>query len=117
VDEAEAAAEERDAAALRAFVADDYKDPGGRDAADVRNLLHTYLIAHPSLRLITRIDSIEIEGKELARLKVTVGVLAREADSKSNWDLAVEVRRLDVRLAREGGGDWRVIRAGPQKGP
>ena len=41
-------------------------------------------------------------------------MLAREADSESNWDLAAEVRRLDIRLAREGGGDWRVIRAGPQ---
>jgi hypothetical protein len=116
VDEAETAAEARDASELRALVADDYNDPSGRDAADVRNLLHAYLVAHPSLRLITRIDSIEIEGKELARLKVTVGVLAREADSESNWDLAAEVRRLDIRLARADGGDWRVIRAGPQEG-
>ena len=116
MNEAEAAAEERDASALRAFVADDYQDPGGRDAADVRNLLHAYLVAHPSLRLITRIDSIEFEGRELARLKVTVGVLARESDPESNWDLAAEVRRLDIRLAREDGGDWRVIRAGPQEG-
>ncbi len=115
MDEAETAAEERDASALRALVADDYKDPNGRDAVEVRNFLHAWLVAHPSLRLITRIDSIEIEGKELARLQVTVGVLGREADSESNWDLAAEVRRLDIRLAREGGGEWRVIRAGPQK--
>jgi hypothetical protein len=114
VDEAESAAEERDASALRALVADDYEDPRGRDAAEVRNLLHAWLVAHPSLRLITRIDSIEIEGTELARLRVTVGVLSREADPESNWDLAAEVRRLDIRLARGGGGDWRVIRAGAQ---
>jgi hypothetical protein len=100
---------------LRALVADDYEDASGRDAADVRTLLHAYLVAHPSLNLITRIDSIEIEGKELARLKVTIGVLAREADAESSWDLAAEVRRLDVRLAREDGGEWRVIRADPQQ--
>jgi hypothetical protein len=115
VDEAELAAEARDASELRALVADDYEDPNGRDAVEVRNFLHAWLVAHPSLRLITRIDSVEIEGKELARLQVTVGVLARDADSESNWDLAAEIRRLDIRLAREDGGDWRVIRAGPQK--
>lgn len=64
---------------------------------------------------MTRIDSIELEGTEQARLRVTVGVLAREADADSSWDLAAEVRRLDVRLAREDGGEWRVIRAGPQR--
>ena len=79
------------------------------------HLLHAYLVAHPSLSLITRIDSIELEGKELARLQVTIGVLGREANAESNWDLAAEVRRLDIRLAREDGGDWRVIRAGPQQ--
>jgi len=42
-------------------------------------------------------------------------VLARETDSESNWDFAAEVRRLDIRLAREDSGDWRVIRAGPQE--
>jgi hypothetical protein len=108
-------AEARDASELRALVADDYEDASGRDAADVRTLLHAYLIAHPSLKLITRIDSIELEGTEQARLKVTVGVLAREADAESGWDLAAEIRRLDVRLARGGGGEWRVIRAGPQE--
>lgn len=115
VDEAEAAAEARDASDLRALVADDYEDASGRDAADLRTLLHAYLVAHPSLKLITRIDSIELEGTEQARLKVTIGVLAREADSDSSWDLAAEVRRLDIRLARKDGGEWRVIRAGQQE--
>ncbi len=114
VDTAETAAEERDASALRALIADDYGDTSGRDAAEVRNLLHAWLVAHPSLSLITRIDSIELEGTELARVQVTVGVIGREANAESDWDLAAEVRRLDIRLAREGGGDWRVIRAGPQ---
>jgi len=72
VDSAEAAAEERDVSGLRDLVADDYEDASGRDAADVRNLLHAWLVAHPSVNLMTRIDSIELEGTELARVKVTV---------------------------------------------
>jgi hypothetical protein len=114
VDAGERAAEARDASELKALVADDYDDPQGRDADDLRTLLHGYLIAHPSLRLITKIDSIELDGTELARLRVTVGVLSRGAASESDWDLAADVHRLDVRLARGDDGEWRAIRAGPQ---
>ncbi len=113
---AEIAAEERDASELRALVAKDYQDPAGRNAEDIRNLLHGYLIAHPSLHLITRIDSIELEGTELARVKVTVGMLGREADSESGWEVATDIHRLDIRLARGDDGEWRAIRAGPQEG-
>ncbi|HEX9708327.1 MAG TPA: hypothetical protein VGA24_11880 [Steroidobacteraceae bacterium] len=116
VDEAETAAEKRDAAALRALVADDYEDASGRDAAEVRTFLHAWLVAHPSVNLITRIDSIELEGTELARVKVTVGMLGREASGDSDWDLAADIERLDIRLAREDGGDWRVIGAVRQDG-
>ncbi len=110
---AETAAEARDASELRGLVADDYKDASGRDASEVRNLLHAWLVAHPSVNLLTRIDSIELEGTELARVKVTVGMLGREARDGSDWNLAAEVQRLDIRLARED-GEWRVIGAARQ---
>jgi hypothetical protein len=113
MDEAEAFAEARDAPALRDLVADDYTDASGRDAADVRNLLHGWLIAHPSVNLLTRIDSIELEGTELARVQVTVGMLGREANGEADWDLAADVERLDIRLALQDGG-WRVIAASSQ---
>ena len=94
------------------MVADDYRDGEGRGADDIRSYLHAYLIAHQSIHLITRIDALEVEGAEIARLKVTVGMLGREADS--SWDLAGDVYRFDVRLARED-GEWRVTRAGWQE--
>jgi hypothetical protein len=110
VDSTESAAEERDASELRGLVADDYADASGRDASDVRNLLHAWLVAHPSVNLLTRIDSIELDGTELARVRVTVGMLGREANGASDWDLAADIERLDIRLARDG-ADWRVIGA------
>jgi hypothetical protein len=110
VDEAESLAEARDASGLRGLVADDYEDAGGRDAVDIRSFLHAWLIAHPSVNLLTRIESIELEGTELARVDVTVGLLGREAVGESDWGLALEVERLEIRLARDG-GDWRVIGA------
>jgi len=117
VDEVEALAEARDAGELRAMIADDYRDESGRDASEVRNFLHAWLVAHPSVNLVTRIDSIELEGTEQARVQVTVGMLGREAkgDSGSDWDLAADIERLDIRLARDG-SDWRVVGAGRQGG-
>jgi hypothetical protein len=67
-------------------------------------------VAHPSVNLLTRIDSVELEGTELARLQVTVGMLGREAKGASDWDFAADVERLDIRLALDG-DDWRVIGA------
>ncbi len=113
VDEVEQLAESRDAGELRAMIADDYRDASGRDASDIRNLLHAWLVAHPSVNLLTRIDSIELEGTEQARVQVTIGMLGREAKGGSDWDLAADIERLDIRLARDG-GDWRVVGASRQ---
>lgn len=96
---------------MRELIADDYRDGDGRGADEIRRYLHGYLIAHQSIRLITRIDVIELEGRQVARAQVTVGMLGRESDS--NWDLAADIQRLDLRLAREDSG-WRVTRAGWQ---
>lgn len=113
VDEVETLAEARDAGELRALIADDYRDTNGRDASDVRNLLHAWLVAHPSVNLLTRIDAIELEGTEQARVQVTIGMLGREAKGGADWDLAVNVERLDIHLVRDG-SDWRVVAAGRQ---
>jgi hypothetical protein len=68
------------------------------------------------VNLLTRIDSIELEGTEQARVGVTVGLLGREAKEGSEWDFAADIERLDIRLARDG-GEWRVVGAGRRDGP
>lgn len=93
------------------MIADDYRDGDGRSADELRRYLHGYLIAHQSIRLITRIDAIELQGAEVARAQVTVGMLGRE--SESTWDFAADIYHFDLRLAQEG-GEWRVTRAGWQ---
>jgi hypothetical protein len=94
---------------LRELIADDYQDADGRGADEIRRYVQGYLITHQSIHLITRIEDIEIQGEEVARAEVTVGMLGRESDSR--WDLAADVYRFDLRLARED-GEWRVTRAG-----
>jgi hypothetical protein len=117
VGEAEQAAEARDAFALRALVADDYRDARGNGAEDVRRYVHGYLLAHQSVHLLVRIDDIAFPATDLARLRATVGMAGREAAGASAWDLAADVYEFDVTLARADGG-WKVIRAdwGPALG-
>ena len=107
---AEQAAEARDASALLDLVADDYRDGRGNGAAEIRRYARGYLIAHQSIRLLVRIDQLELVARDLARLEATVGMLGREAEAASAWDLAADVYEFDVTLARED-GDWRVTRA------
>lgn len=109
VAEAEAAAEARDASRLFELIAPDYRDPRGFGADELRRYLRGWLIAHQSVRLLTRVESIEFPAEGLARLSVTVGMVGREAGGEA-WDLAADVYDLDVTLARED-GEWRVIRA------
>lgn len=107
---AEQAAEARDGLALRALVADDYKDGRGNGAEEIRRYVHGYLLAHQSVHLLVRIEDIELPATGLARLRAIVAMVGKEADAASAWDLAADVYEFDVTLAREG-GDWRVVRA------
>ena len=115
VREAEDAAEARDASRLFELIAPDYRDPRGLGADELRRYLRGWLIAHQSVRLLTRVESIEFPAEDLARLSVTVGMVGREAGGEA-WDLAADVYDLDVTLARED-SEWRVIRAEWRRGP
>ena len=107
---AEQAAEARDAFALRALVADDYRDDRGRGAEEIRRYVHGYLVAHQSVHLLVRIEDIELKATDLARLRATVAMVGQEAEGASAWDLAADVYEFDVTLAGED-GEWRVTRA------
>lgn len=113
--EAEALAEARQAPALRELIADDYGDPAGRDAGELRRLLHGYLLAHPSIHLLTRINEIQVDGRGNGRARLTIGMLGRNAPDAGAWDLAAEVHELELFLSADG-DDWRVTSARWQRG-
>ncbi len=114
VAEAREAAEARDASRLFGLIASDYRDPRGFGADELKRYLRGWLIAHQSVRLLTRVNSVEFPAEGLARLSVTVGMVGRETGGEA-WDLAADVYDLDVTLARED-GEWRVIRADWRRG-
>jgi len=112
----EHAAEQRDFSALMKLVSPQYSDDAGRDAETLEQYVRGYLMIHPSIRLLTRIDSIDFPYKNMARVNVTVGSLARESSDSnesgksSAFDLAADLQQLEIELVREG-EQWRVRRA------
>jgi len=110
IDTAEEAAEARDAPALVGLIAPDYGDARGNGAEEIGRYVRGYLLAHQSIRLLTRIESIDFPGTDLARVRATVGMVGREAEAAGAWDLAADVYEFDVTLALED-GEWRGTRA------
>ena len=108
IETGEAAAEARDLPALMDLVSPDYQDDSGRDSRELRNYVHGYLIANQSIRLLTRIDSIEFPYRDMARVDLTVGSLGREAPEDSSFDLAAEQLSIELQL---DDGEWKVTRA------
>jgi len=92
------------------LVSVDYADPDGRDATELAQYVRGYLLIHPTIHLLTRINSIDFPYRDLARVQVTVGSLARESGGETSFDLAADVHEFEIELVRED-DHWRVRRA------
>ena len=105
----EEAAEERDAGALVELISDRYADGQGRSADDLAQYVRGYLLLHPSIHLVTRIETIEFPFRDQARVRLTLGSLAREG-AGATLDVAADLQTVDLEITREG-DVWRVTRA------
>ena len=104
---AEDAAERRDHADLMDLVAPDFEGAHGEDVAEVSRLLRGYLLAHPSIHVTTRIDQIDFPYADMARVRLTVGMLGSDARA---LELSADTLALGLDLQRRE-GEWRVTRA------
>jgi hypothetical protein len=106
----EAAAEARDLSALMELVAADFRDEqvGGRE--ELQQYLRGYLVMHQSIHLLTRVDSVELPYRDMAKVRLTVGTLGRDSAAASALELAADVYDVQLELQLDG-DDWRVTRA------
>jgi hypothetical protein len=108
--EAERAAEARDLAGLMTLVSPGFRDGQGGDREELERSLRGYLVMHPALHLLTRVESLEFPYEDYARVRLTVGTLGREAAAATAFDLAADVHEVALELKLEG-DDWQVVRA------
>jgi hypothetical protein len=106
----EAAAEARDLSGILEHVAPAFRDAQGGGREELKQTLRGYLVTHPSVHLLTRIDSVEFPYRDLARVKLTVGTLGTGSTEAAGFDLAADVHDVVLELQFEDDA-WRVVRA------
>ncbi len=110
VAQAEHAAEARDLSGIMDFVSADYRDEQGNGTAELKQYLRGYLIAHQSVHLLVKVNSVEFPYRDLAKLGLTLGALGRESGAATAFDVAADVYDVELELRLEG-GEWRATRA------
>ena len=107
IDKMETATEARDVGGLAEHISPEYRDSSGMSAEDAARYVRGYFIANQSIYLLTRVEQVEFPLPDEARARVLVGMVGREADAASNWDLAANLYEFKVSLRQED-GDWKV---------
>ena len=98
---AEEAAEARDSSDLLALVADEYTDAQGLDKRALGNFLRAWLLAHPKVKLLVTVESLEFPADGLAQAELAIAQV-------SLGDANLERIRVELRC---DGETWRVVRA------
>jgi len=81
----------------------------GNDRDRLLNLIRGYFLAHPSIDVLARLESAELQGNDAAELVVLTGILGRRpGELLEGFD--GRVFRLELELVLDG-GDWRIIGA------
>jgi hypothetical protein len=110
IDAGEAAAESRDLSGMLEHVSASFRDDQGGGREELKQYLRGYLLTHPSVEVLTRVESIEFPYRDYARVQLTVGTLGRGAAGSGTFDLAGDVNEITLELALEG-DEWKVVRA------
>lgn len=103
----EDAAERRAHGDLMALVSPRFEGAYGEGPQEISRLLRGYLLAHPSVRVATRIEAIEFPYADLARVHLTVGTLGADVAS---LEFSADAQDVELELQLED-GEWRVTRA------
>jgi len=107
---AEQAAEARDTGFFRAVIATAYRDAAGRDREQAVNLVRGLFVANQKVEIVSRVDSIELEGTDAARAVVHAGLVGQRAGARMLGGLEADLYRFELELVNDG-GDWQIIGA------
>jgi hypothetical protein len=110
VDSAEIAAEERQTGYFRSLLAESYADNRGNNHERMIEILRGYFLMHPSLEIVTRIDTIELLGADAAAISLLAGVVGQRTGGLLLGGVDGRLYDLDIELVRSG-SDWQVIGA------
>jgi len=110
IEAGEAAAEARDLSGMLEHVSTSFRDERGGGREELKQYLRGYLLIHPSVRVLSRVESVEFPYRDYARVQLTVGTLGQGAAGSGAFDLTGDVNEVTLELALEG-DEWKVVRA------
>ncbi|MDS4060042.1 MAG: hypothetical protein RKP73_15945 [Candidatus Contendobacter sp.] len=109
--QAQIAAEARDAASLRALIADDYADDQGNNRKAMESLIRLHILRNQSIHLFTRIRDIAFLQPDRATVHVAAAMAGRPVVSAGELTgMNADLYRFNLELVRRG-GNWQVQRA------
>ena len=106
----EQAAEARNLSGIMDLVAPSYGDGQGDGRDELKQYLRGYLVAHQSIHLLTKVESVEFPYRDMAKVSLTLGTLGRDSAGATAFDIAADVYDVELELALDD-GEWRVTRA------
>ena len=110
--EASAAAEARDASALRNIVAEDYSDEEGRDKRAIDAVIRFYILRHQSIHVLTQVKALSFPEPLKAQAVVLVATAGTPIGGAEELErIRADLHRFDVEVVRHGKDGWKVTRA------
>jgi hypothetical protein len=106
----EVAAEDRDVAGILEHVSPAFRDEQGQGPDELEQYLRGYFVMHQSVRLLTRIESVEFPYRDYARVRLKLGTFGREASDTASLEFAADVHDVALELKLEDQA-WKVVRA------
>ena len=107
---AEQAAEARDTGFFRAVIGSAYRDSRGNDRDQTVNMLRGLFVANQKVEIVSRIDSVELQGTDAARAIVHAGMVGQRAGASMLGGLNADLYRFELELVNDG-GEWQIIGA------
>ena len=107
LDEAVAAAEQRDTGFFRDLISQDYRDSRGGRRDDVINRVRGGFLRYPRIRVASQIQDVELQGTEKAQVVVVAGLTGDQGNLLAG--LSADLYRFELDMVRDDDGRWRII--------
>jgi hypothetical protein len=107
---AEQAARDKDLAAFKLLIADDYRDAEGRDRRQLVAFVGYQFMREGSVHVAARLKKASFPGADTARVEVLAALGRANFDWTSLLDLDADIHFVDLDLRRDD-GEWHATRA------
>ncbi len=110
IERGERAAGERSVRDLAKLVSEEYRDPAGRNKAEVLGVVRYYFLRSESVHILSKIRGIRVSDRDHAEAELLVAVAATPIGGvEALREMKAELHFLHLDFDRQTDGQWRVV--------